>query len=146
MKKKLILIIAMTVILLITGASFQALANNNSDETNVKVTIDELMEQKHIEKEVGITVASTLKVSLGSNATTGFRWTEQAQIDNQNILKQTEHQFIGPKTNIPGGAGNEEWKFEATNKGTTTVTMEYSQPWDGGLKSEWTLILTVNVK
>ena len=45
-----------------------------------------------------------------------------------------------------GAAGKEVWTFEAIKKGTTKVRMEYSQPWEGGLKAEWTYTLTVTVE
>jgi predicted secreted protein len=39
----------------------------------------------------------------------------------------------------------EFWTFKALMKGTSTISMEYSQPWDGGTKKAQTFSLTVTV-
>jgi predicted secreted protein len=43
-------------------------------------------------------------------------------------------------------AGIEEWTFRASQPGTTTATMSYSRPWDGGEKDARIIMLTVIVK
>ena len=52
----------------------------------------------------------------------------------------------GDKTPAPGTPGEEQWTFKATGEGTTQISMEYSRPWEGGEKGEWTFVLTVIVK
>jgi len=146
MKSKLVLSIVMMGVLLTAGACSAVNANESPDQASIEVTIEELMDQNHIEKHVEIAVGSTLKVTLGSNPTTGFNWTEQAQIGDPNILQQTVHEYTAPDTDVPGAAGKEEWTFEALETGETTVSMEYSRPWEGGEKGEWTFDLTVTVK
>ncbi|MFC1983316.1 protease inhibitor I42 family protein, partial [Chloroflexota bacterium] len=62
---------------------------------------------------------------------------------------QVQHEFIGQESEPPpppGTPGQEVWTFKALKKGTTTVFMEYSRPWEGGEKGEWTFNLTVTVK
>ena len=90
-------------------------------------------------------------MALDSNATTGFSWTEQATIADGNILKQTGHEYIAPRANdnnqpAAGMSCIEEWTFTASQAGTTTVTMSYNRPWDGGEKDARTFVLTVIVK
>ena len=86
-------------------------------------------------------------VTLCSNPTAGFRWTESAQISNQTVLKQTDHEYRPAEDkNIVGGAGEEVWTFKALNEGTTTVSLDYGQSWDGGLKSEWTFTATIIIE
>ena len=46
----------------------------------------------------------------------------------------------------PGTAGQEIWTFKALRPGTSTISMDYSRPWEGGEKGEWTFKLTVVVK
>ena len=146
MKTKLFLTLAMIGILLSASACAAVNANTSPEQTDVVVTIDELMQQEHIAKQVTINAGNILKVTLGSNPSTGFSWEEQAQIGDQTLLEQTDQKFIAPETDIPGAAGNQEWTFKATGQGTTTVFMEYSRPWEGGEKGIWTLELTVTVK
>ena len=82
-----------------------------------------------------------------SSPTTGFWWSELAEISNQTVSKQTDHRYEpAEEKNIVGGAGQEVWTFETLKEGITTVSMEYSRPWEGGEKGEWTFNLTVVVK
>jgi inhibitor of cysteine peptidase len=146
MKIKLLISVAMIGILLTASACAAVNANTITEQTTIEVTIEELMQQEHIEKQVTIDENAILKVNLGSNPSTGFSWGEQAQIGDQEILEQTGQDYIAPDNNIPGAAGNHEWTFKAIAQGTTTVFMEYSRPWEGGEKGAWTFELTVEVK
>ena len=94
-------------------------------------------------------VGDSFTVTLCSNPTTGFMWSESAQISDQTVLQQTDHQLVMPESEPPpppGTPGQEVWTFQALNKGETTVSMEYSRPWEGGEKGNWTFALTVVVK
>ena len=44
-----------------------------------------------------------------------------------------------------GASGKEEWILSSLKKGTSIVVWEYSRPWDGGEKKEWSLTATVIV-
>ena len=97
-------------------------------------------------EEVEIAAAGSLVVHLDSNPTTGFKW-ELAGISDQAVLEQKgEAEFVPPEEAIPGAGGKEIWTFEALKAGTATVYLEYSRPWEGGEKAEWTYTLTVTVK
>ena len=119
------------------------------NKVSVAVTCDDFMNQKHISKQFEIQAGGLLTVTLCSNPTTGFQWSEKAQISDATVLKQVGHEFIGPESEPPpppGTPGQEVWTFEALKTGTSTVSMEYSRPWAGGEKGEWTFNLTVTVK
>lgn len=147
MKSKLILMCAVVAISLGLFACSSAAAK----QVQVSVDCDDFMEQKHISKEVEVAVDGSLTVTLCSNPTTGFIWSESADISDQTVLEQTGHEFIAPEGEgdeppAPGTTGKEVWIFKALKKGTTEVSMEYSRPWEGGEKGEWTYTLTVVVK
>jgi len=117
-------------------------------QVSVEVSCDEFYEQNHISQEVDVAVGDSFTVTLCSNPSTGFEW-ESAQISDQTVLQQTDHQFVGPESEPPpppGTPGEEIWTFQVLKKGETTVSMEYSRPWEGGEKGEWTFNLTVVVK
>ena len=99
-------------------------------------------------KTVEIAVGGSLTVTLESNATTGFQWSELADIFDQTVLEQVDHQFVSPSedTEMVGAPGEEVWTFKALKKGSSTISMEYSQPWEGGTKAAETFSLTVVVK
>jgi predicted secreted protein len=44
---------------------------------------------------------------------------------------------------MPGSVGTEVWNFKALAAGETNISLEYSQPWDGGIKAEKTFDLKV---
>jgi inhibitor of cysteine peptidase len=107
------------------------------------------MSKNHISQQIKVPTNELLTVTLGSNPTTGFQWLEEAQISDTTVLKQIDHEYIGPESEPPpppGTPGQEVWKFEALKEGTATVSLEYSRPWEGGEKAEWTYTLTVTVK
>jgi len=117
------------------------------EDEEVEVSCDEFMNVKHISKEIEVNAGDSFKVTLCSNPTTGFEWSESAQIGDQAVVKQVNHKFTAPKNKqLAGAAGQEIWTFRALQEGTTTISMEYSQPWEGGTKVEWTFELTVVIK
>lgn len=121
--------------------------NGGVPGATLEVSCDEFMQQNHLAKQVEITYPGSLVVSLCSNPTTGFQWNETAQISDPAVLQQYEHNFVPPEqTGLVGAAGKDVWTFKPLEKGTATVSMEYSRPWEGGEKGAWTYTMTVNVK
>jgi predicted secreted protein len=117
----------------------------------VSISAEDFNKEAHIIRQVEVKAGDVFTVVLDSNATTGFSWTEQAKIANGNILKQTEHAYVAPRGNeannpVAGMSGIEEWWFTAAQTGSTTVTMSYDRPWEGGEKAVRTFVLTVVVK
>jgi len=144
-KSKLILIGAVVALSLLLFACAPA-----AKQVSVDVSCDDFMKLQHISQEVEVAVDGSLTVTLCSNPTTGFEW-ESAQISDQTVLQQIDHKFVAPETKgdgppAPGTAGKEVWTFKALKEGTSTISMEYSRPWEGGEKGEWTFALTVVVK
>ena len=90
-----------------------------------------------------VEIGDKITVKLCSNATTGFQW--EYIMTTENVLKEEDHDFEEPEGDMVGAAGVEVWTFEAVEKGTTEIQMEYSQPWEGGLKAEWTYVMTITV-
>jgi inhibitor of cysteine peptidase len=113
---------------------------------SVAVSINDFNSQNNITKEITVSAGGSFKISLESNATTGFSWPEQAEIGNTAIVKQTDHDNLAPTSDLMGAPGKEVWTFKALEKGTTVIAMEYSRPWEGGEQAEWTFNLTVTVK
>lgn len=142
----------MKIVLLVVAAAavlglFACTTQTSSRNASVDVSIDDFTNVNTITKEVEIAAGGTLTVTLGSNQTTGFKWSEQAEIADTNILEQTNHQYIAPQgTGTVGAPGQEEWTFKGLKSGITTISMEYSRPWEGGEQGVWKFNLTVNVR
>jgi len=113
----------------------------------IEISCDEFGTQKHITKEVEIPNPSSQIVILCANPTTGFQWTESAQISDETVIYQYEHNFVPPdEENVVGDPGKNVWTFKTLKQGTSTITFNYSRPWEGGEKGEWTFTLVVIVK
>lgn len=121
-----------------------------STQASVEVYCDDFINAQHISKEIEVTVGDKFAVTLCSNPTTGFKW-GLVEITDQNTLElvDSKHEAGEKAKQEPPvlGAGDEEiWTFKALKEGESIISMEYSQPWEGGDKAVWTLVLTVNIK
>ena len=117
-----------------------------SSVTLEEMSYDVFMSEKHITKEIEINYPGSLTVSLASNPTTGFQW-EEVKIGDSSVITEYEHKFVPPEaTGVVGASGKDVWTFKPLGRGTSTLIFEYSQPWEGGEKDEWTLGLTVVIK
>jgi len=97
-------------------------------------------------KQVEIAAGGTLTVTLESNQTTGFQW-ELKSVGDTSVLQSQGGTYNAPgDTGTVGAGGEEVWTFAALKPGTSSLSMEYSQPWDGGTKAGQTFGLTVVVK
>jgi len=113
--------------------------------TTIEVSYDDLLDQKNITRTLPLNIGDTLQISLGSNPSTGFRWTPQMQITDATVLAQAGHEVLGPSVARPGAAGREVWALQAIGPGTTTVSTTYGRPWSGEEKDSWTFSAEVTV-
>ncbi len=120
-----------------------------SKQVSVNVSWDDFMKEQHISQEVEVAVDGSLTLSMYSCPSEGRQWSE-AQISDQTVLQQTDHKLVMPKPEtppVPGTPGQEVWTFKALEKGTSTISMVYTHPWEGGEKEPMlTFALTVVVK
>ena len=119
MKVSLFVIVAALVATIALGCS--------ADEATktIQVSIDEVLNQSAITRDVTLKVGDTLKVALGSNHTTPYRWTPDPKLSDPTVLKQTSHEFVEGKRGV-GVPGTEVWMFRATKGGTTTIVAQYA--------------------
>jgi len=112
--------------------------------SDVSIPITAFQDQPHIDVVMSTVVGGELTVTLGSNPTTGYQWLEDAEISDESIVQQTSHIFIGPGIDKPPGTSGEEvWTFEALQRGTTTILLEYCRWNDAGL---WAVFITATIK
>ena len=115
---------------------------------DIDVTLDKFMTQNNIVKDVNLTHPDSLIVSLGSNPTTGYEWSENATIVTaQRVIVQQSYKYVAPTaTNIVGAGGTSVWTFATEAAGTATIKLSYGRPWEGGEKDTYTLTINVTVK
>ncbi len=115
--------------------------------SDISIPIEEFQNQPHIDVVMSTVVGGELTVTLGSNPTTGFQWSEDAEISDESVLKQVSHEFAGPGIDEPPGTSGEEvWTFRALKKGTVTTFLEYSRPWLEEDVDHWTVTITTTIK
>jgi inhibitor of cysteine peptidase len=141
MKAKIIMICALAAVTtLLFGCSAC------SQQASIEVSCDDFASQNHILGELSINAGKSFTVTLCSNPTTGFQW-ESAVISDQSVLKETSHQYVSPEDeNLVGAAGKDVWTFQALKQGTSNISIQYSQPWEGGEKGAWTFTAAATVK
>ena len=121
-------------------------------QVSVEVSYDEFQKASesnngHVSKTIEVASGDSIVVTLWSNATTGFSWSESATISDPGVLQQTNHDYVAPEAQgLVGAAGKEVWTFKALKVDTSQVSMGYSQPWEGGQKDVYGFSLTVTVK
>ena len=116
-----------------------------SRDIHVEISCDDFMENPNsMRNDFEIEVGDKIYIDLCSNPTTGFEWSYEMIGDL--AVKEEDYDYHAPGSDIPGAPGKETWTFEGVNEGTTEIIMVYSQPWDGGIKEEWTYKISVVVK
>jgi len=114
--------------------------------SDVNISIEQFQSQPHINVVTSTVLGGELTVALGSNPTTGYQWTEEALIRDDDIIEQISHAFVAPETDKPGASGEEIWTFKALERGTTTILLIYSRSWGEAGVGFWTVDITATIK
>ena len=137
----------MVLLVLLLFAGLFLASGCSSDGNTIEVSCDEFMDQEDVSREILAACGETIEVTLCANPTTGFEW-EEAEISDTGVLRESSRTFVGPGSDPPpppGSPGQEIWTFETMNQGSSTISIGYSRPWEGGEKGVWTFILDVTV-
>jgi predicted secreted protein len=139
MRLKWTLMFAMVAILFLMSSCI------TSKLMTVEISCDEFRANPHtISNDFEVEVGDKITVKLCSNPTTGFNW--DYEIVGKAVLKEEDYDYEEPEDeNLVGASGTEVWTFEAVEIGSTEVHLEYSQPYEGGIKKEWAYTMQVTV-
>ena len=91
--------------------------------------------------KVSFPVNKGVTVVLCSNPSTGFQWSEQADISDPSIVEQAGHEYVAAAGDKVGAAGTEKYILNGLKTGKTTVYLEYSK----GDEVAWTCTIDVTV-
>jgi inhibitor of cysteine peptidase len=139
-------LIAVSIMLVMVTLSLGCAANSDGGKVT-SVTCDEMQGQANITRNENISVGGTITVNLCSNRTTGFTWEGSEKNTNPDIVAQSNYKWVSPEeSGRVGVAGKEVWTFKGLKPGSSAISMEYSQPWPGGMKAVSTFTLNVTVK
>ena len=130
-------------------ASHGRLANVSSDGTiTIRVSCEDLGPagsgaRTIVFRSAATSFGGTVRVILCSNPSTGFSWGMVA-LDSEHLRRVGHSTHPGSGGGgVVGTAGTEIWSVRLTSRGVGRATLVYSQPWRGGEKAAWTLLLTV---
>ena len=136
-------ILALLIIVVLTLTLLSCIVT--SRDTHVEISCDDFTKNPtSMRNDFEIDIGDKLYIELCSNPTTGFEWSYQMSGDT--AVMEEDHDFDAPEGDVPGASGKETWTFEGVDKGATEIFMEYSQPWDGGIKQEWTYRITIKIE
>ena len=134
-------VVLISIIMVLTLASCIV----TSRDIHVEISCDDFSENPtSILNDFEIEIGDKIYVDLCANPSTGFEWSYEMSGDA--AVKEEDHDFEEPESDLPGAPGKETWTFEGIAEGMTVISMEYSQPWDGGIKGEWTYTINVVVE
>jgi predicted secreted protein len=143
MKKMTILSLSLLLLLLLSTVFMPSCVT--SRDIHVEISCDDLGKNPtSMRNDFEIEIGDKIYAELCANHSTGFEWAYEMSGDP--AVKEEDYDYEAPESDVPGAAGKETWTFEGVSKGTTEILMAYSQPWDGGIKKEWTYKISVVVK
>ncbi len=151
MKKKLWILTAVLVIAAIAiGATFAMADTGGSPAPTPTPTATPAHTTVNVNASysgslVNLSVGDLLIVTLDSNPSTGFAWTN-ASISNASVIKETSREFKSGTTTVIGAGGQDVWTFKAQAKGTSTISMNYSRSWEKDVAPIATFNMTIVVK
>jgi len=139
-----------TLLISCTTLALMMLVSSCSASGSIEIDCDTFTDMPHQVDRIEVSEGDEFTLRLCSNPTTGNNWVEDAEISDTGVIKQDHQEFTAPGAADapppPGTPGTHTWTFTAIQAGESTITLEYSQLWDGGEKNTWTFTLTVVVK
>jgi predicted secreted protein len=96
-----------------------------------------------LRRTASVRASAVLRVTLCSNASTGYRW--DAPRTSARYLALLGHRVLAPTSGLIGAAGSEAWTFRALRSATTSLTLTYRRPWQGGEQATWSVVLAVRI-
>ena len=76
----------------------------------------------------------------------GYRWSEELQISNPDIVQELDRSFEPGKSPMGGVAGQESWTFRALAPGQATIRMDHTQISGRNTEGTWTYQLDLTVE
>ena len=133
------------VILLLLVAIFASSCGPLYRVIHVEISCDTFeMNPTNMRNDFETYIGDKIYVELCSNPSTGFEWVYQMSGDA--AVREIDHGYQKPSSDVPGTPGKQTWIFEAASEGDAEIDMSYSQPWEGGIKGKWTYRISVVVK
>ena len=81
-------------------------------------------------RTVAVQPGQRVRITLESNASTGYRW--RLTVPDSVVLKLVSREYVEPETSttVVGAPGSEIWQFEAAARGVTSLELSYLRPFE----------------
>jgi len=137
--------LAGSTVLLLAALGAPVAADERAQEPALVIDCDTFAAQPAAVASVDVLTGSALVISLCSNPTTGFTWSEPITSD-ATVAVPGSWSFTAPTGDTVGASGTQQLSIAGVAPGTAVLTASYDQPWDGGTKGAWSLELTITVR
>jgi inhibitor of cysteine peptidase len=94
-------------------------------------------------KRVEVNAGDTLRLSLPSHPTTGYRW-EVVEID-EDVLRQVGEPEFQPESELLGAPGEQIFRFHAVGEGQAMLKLIYHRSWEKDVEPADTFRIQVAV-
>ncbi len=94
---------------------------------------------------VDLSRGTLLTVSLPSNPTTGYGW-QVARDSAPRLRSAGKPAYLPPSPTLPGAGGYQEFLFEATSPGDTTLVLNYKRPFEPKAPPARTFRVTARIR
>jgi len=112
----------------------------------IELSCDDFTAQKNIPRDVEVNLRASIVLSLCANPSTGYQWSQTAEIGDASVISQYEHNYVAPQDEqLVGAPGKDVYTFQTLATGTTTITLRYNRPWEATADGEWTYTMNVTV-
>jgi inhibitor of cysteine peptidase len=82
-------------------------------------------------KPIAVVTGKEFKITLPSNATTGYQWM-LTKAPDEKLVKLLSSDYKRPDSKLAGAGGHMLWTFQALAAGKTELGLDYVRPWEKG--------------
>jgi len=90
---------------------------------------------------ISVDKGDTFVIALDANPTTGYQW----QAEDNAKVEQVKSKYVAGDSNLMGAGGTQMITFEATNRGSTTLKLDYARSFESNSKPAQTESFSVRV-
>jgi predicted secreted protein len=101
--------------------------------------------KESLSERLEVAVGQEFRITVASNATTGYHWELAAPLD-EAVVKLVTNEYKSPETKALGAGGLEIWTFQAMGRGQTVINLKYVRPWEEDVAPVKTASYAVNVR
>ncbi|MFN2124078.1 MAG: protease inhibitor I42 family protein [Candidatus Promineifilaceae bacterium] len=131
---------------IITLAILVVLLAGCSRSDGLTIDCDVFEDNNNQMAEITVTAGEEFTVSLCKLSNYGYRWSEDAVIDNPAAVQQLSYEYDPGRSPMGGIPGKDIWVFRALEPGNAVISLEHTQPSGMNTRGIWAYKLAVVVR